>query len=173
MYTKYNEINTKKLNTEILKAFNGTKTKDLFIGENNEKFYICVAGATVFQVEKYYFPFDLGRIGEYTESERIRIKDFSNILADAQKMLDRGDFAPAELEKMTLIDMGKNKTVLIYKDSRGIRHGIDKDLADFLHLENCKVYGNKQNEPLYFTDSHYNIIACILPIKPKTDNWEL
>ena len=172
MYTKYNAINTKKINNEILKAFNGTKTKDIIIGEKEEKFYICVAGATVFQVEKYFFPYDLERIGEYTENERIRIKDFSNILEDAQKMLDSGDFAPAELEKLTIIDMGKNTTVLVYKDSRGIRHGVDKNLTDFLNLENCKAYGNKANEPLYFADSNNKIVACILPIKPKNDNWE-
>lgn len=172
MYTKYNAINTKKINNEILKAFNGTKTKDIIIGEKDEKFYICFSGACLYELEKYFFPFDLGRIGEYTENERIRIKDFSNFLEDAQKMLDRGDFAQAELEKLTLIDMGKNTTVLIYKDSRGIRHGINKELADFLHLENCKAYGNKANEPLYFADSNNKIVALILPIKPKTGNWD-
>lgn len=172
MYTKYHAINTKKINNEILKAFNGTKTRDIIIGEKDEKFYICFSGACLYELEKYFFPFDMGRIGEYTENERIRIKDFSNILEDAQKMLDRGDLAPADLEKMTLIDMGKNKTVLVYKDSRGIRHGINKELADFLNLENCKAYGNNANDPLYFADSNDKIIACILPIKPKSDNWE-
>lgn len=173
MYTKYNAINTEKINNEILKAFNNTKTKDIIISKKEEKFYICFSGACLFELNKYFFPFDLTRISEYTDNNRIVTNNnLCDMLPKAQPLLDRGELVPADLEKLALIDMGKSKTVMIYKDSRGIRHGIDKDLADFLHLENCKVYGNKANEPLYFADSNNKIIACILPIKPKTNNWE-
>ena len=173
MFTKFNAINTKKINNEILKAFNGTKTKDIIISEKEEKFYVCFSGACLFELDKYFFPFDLTRIAEYTDNNRIVANNnLCKLLPKAQLLLDSGELVPAQLEKLTLIDVGKNTTVLVYKDSRGIRHGINKELADFLHLKNCKVYGNKANEPLYFTDSNNKIVACILPIKPKTDNWE-
>lgn len=173
MYTKYNAINTKKINNEILKAFNGQKTKDIIISEKEEKFYICFSGACLFELDKYFFPFDITRIAEYTDDNRIVTNNsLCDMIPKAQPLLDSGELAPADLEKLTLIDMSKKTTVLVYKDSRGIRHGINKELADFLHLENCKVYGNKANEPLYFTDSNNKIVALILPIKPKTDNWD-
>ena len=173
MYTKFNAINTKKINNEILKAFNGTKTKDIIISEKEEKFYICFSGACLFELNKYFFPFDLTRIAEYTENNRIVMNNnLCDMLPKAQPLLDSGELVPAQLEKLALIEMNKSATVMVYKDSRGIRHGINKEFTDFLQLENCRVYGNKANEPLYFTDSNNKIVACILPIKPKTDNWE-
>ena len=173
MFTKFNAINTKKINNEILKAFNGTKTKDIIISEKNEKFYICFSGACLFELDKYFFPFDLTRIAEYTDNNRIIINNnLCEMLPKAQPLLDSGELVPAELEKLASIEMNKSVTVMVYKDSRGIRHGINKELADFLQLENCKVYGNKANEPLYFADSNNKLVTCILPIKPKTDNWD-